>query len=215
MIFGHSVEGRLLEAVDLAGATGDEAVGALLFGAIHGDEPDSAELCQRLLAELEVEPPRYRTLIVPVVNPDGLRAGRKNNARDVDLNRNFDAQSWRPEHRPGYGPGPAPGSEPETAALAALIAQSRPRVLVAVHQPLRCVNWDGPARSLAAAMAVACGYPAVASVGYATPGSFGSRYGVDAGRPVITFELPRPVPDSDWAGCLRALLHATMTPPEG
>lgn len=213
MIVGVSVGGRAIEACDVAGSDGDPAVGALIFGAIHGDEPGAAELCRRFVAALAEAPPPTRTLVVPVANPDGLAAGRKNNARDVDLNRNFAARNWRREHAPGYDPGPAPGSEPEAAALAALVDRWQPRALVAVHQPFRCVNWDGSGRALADAMAAACGYPSVASVGYPTPGSFGSRYGVDEGRCVVTFELPRPVPDADWAGCLLALRCATMRRP--
>jgi protein MpaA len=213
VIVGVSVEGRPIEAVDLAGTVGAPGMSALIFGAIHGDEPGAAELCRRFVDELAQRPPLYRTLVIPVVNPDGLHAGRKNNARDVDLNRNFAARNWQRAHPPGYDPGAAPLSEPETAALAALVDRWRPRALVAVHQPLRCVNWDGSGEGLADLMARACGYPAVASVGYPTPGSFGSRYGVDDGGCVVTFELPRPVPDGEWAGCLEALRCATLFPP--
>ena len=68
-------------------------------------------------------------------------------------------------------------------------------------------------------MARACGYPARASVGYPTPGSFGSAYGVDRGLPVITLELPsrESVGEADFDGCLRALdcamLWAAACPP--
>jgi murein peptide amidase A len=213
VIVGVSVAGRPIEAIDIAGSTPGEKMSALIFGAIHGDEPGSAELCRRFVDELLARPPLYRTLVIPVVNPDGLQARRKNNARDVDLNRNFAARNWTREHRPGYDPGPAAQSEPETAALAALVEHWQPRALVAVHQPLRCVNWDGAGQGLADAMAEACGYPSVASVGYPTPGSFGSRYGVDENRCVVTFELERPVPDADWARCLDALRCATLFPP--
>jgi protein MpaA len=215
VIVGVSIEGRPIEAIDVAGSDAAPGLGALVFGAIHGDEPGSAELCRRFVDELAGRPPRYRTLVVPALNPDGLARDRKNNARDVDLNRNFAARSWRREHRPGYDPGPTPQSEPESAALAALVERWQPRVIVAVHQPLRCVNWDGSGQGLADLMAEACGYPSVASVGYPTPGSFGARYGVDEGRCVITFELPRPVPDGDWEGCLRALRCCTIFPPAG
>ncbi|MGZ3440791.1 MAG: DUF2817 domain-containing protein [Polyangia bacterium] len=209
MIVGVSVQGRPIEAIDVAGARAASGTGALVFGAIHGDEPGSAELCRRFVADLAASPPEYRTIVIPALNPDGLHAQKKNNARDVDLNRNFAARNWTREHPPGYDPGPTALSEPETAALAALIEHLQPRALVAVHQPFRCVNWDGAGQGLADAMAEACGYPSVATVGYPTPGSFGSRYGVDEGRCVITFELPRPVPDADWAGCLAALRCAT------
>jgi protein MpaA len=212
VIVGASVEGRAISAVDVPGSDGSEQVGALVFGAIHGDEPASAELCRRFVDTLAVAAPATRTVVVPVANPDGLARNHKNNARDVDLNRNFDAANWARAHPPGYDPGAAPLSEPEAQALSRLIAELQPRVLVAVHQPFRCVNWDGTGAALAAAMSLACGYPARASVGYPTPGSFGSRYGVDAGLAVITFELPRPMPDADWAPCLGALRCATLFP---
>lgn len=203
MILGHSVEGRTIEAERV----GTGPVGLLVFGAIHGDEPQSAELCRRFLDALRPDPngSRAGVVVVPVVNPDGLAKGRKDNAHGVDLNRNFAASNWEAAHPPGYFPGAAPLSEPESAALARLIEEVAPRVLVAVHQPFRCVNWDGPAEALAQSMSAACGYPAVASVGYPTPGSFGSCYGVDRGLPVITLELPRTVGETEWAGCLAAL----------
>jgi protein MpaA len=188
VIIGRSVEGRPIEAF------GDGPI--LVFGAIHGDEAESAELCRRVVD-------RDGAIVVPVVNPDGLLRNQKDNVRGVDLNRNFPARNWSAEHPPGYFPGAAPLSEPESAALAHLIDERKPRVLVAVHQPFGCVNWDGPAGELAEKMAAASGLPARASVGYPTPGSFGSFYGVDRGMPVITLELPRVV--VDWPACLRAL----------
>jgi protein MpaA len=196
-IIGSSVEGRPIDCY------GEGEL--LVFGAIHGDEPGSAEVCRRWLAG---DP---RACVVPVVNPDGLLRNTKDNARGVDLNRNFPARNWSPEHPPGYHPGERPLSEPESAALAQLIDEISPRAIVSVHQPFRCVNWDGPAEPLARAMAEACGYPMKASIGYPTPGSFGSLYGVDRGLPVITLELPRPVDESDLVACLRALSIITCS----
>jgi protein MpaA len=199
----RSREGREIAAERFGPADGPVAV--LAFGAIHGDEPGSAELLHCFAVKLRDMRLEEAVVIVPVVNPDGLARHQKDNAAGVDLNRNFDAQSWSAVHPPGYHPGDAPLSEPESAGLAALVEACAPRVIVAVHQPFRCVNWDGPAEALAARMSGACGYPPVASVGYPTPGSFGACYGIDRGIAVITFELPRPVPDEDWAGCLAAL----------
>lgn len=201
---GRSALGRAIEGVRVGP---DGPLDLFVFGAIHGDEPGSAELCRRLIAGLDGT---RAVLVVPVANPDGLARGTKDNARGVDLNRNFPARSWRREHPPGYDPGPHPLSEPETQALARIVDEERPRVIVSVHQPLRCVNWDGPAEALAQAMSAACGYPAVASVGYPTPGSFGACYGLDRGLPVITLELPRLVEDADHAACLRALACANI-----
>jgi protein MpaA len=199
VIVGRSVEGRPLEAARLGES-------AIVFGAIHGDEPASAELCLRAVER------RLPATVLPIVNPDGLLRCTKNNAHDVDLNRNFPARSFTREHAPGYDPGPSPLSEPEAAALAALVDEVRPRVVIAVHQPFGCVNWDGPAEARAALIGAITGWPLWASIGYPTPGSFGACYGVDRGLAVITLELPRTVEEDDYARCLRALECAILFP---
>lgn len=177
--------------------------GLFVFGAIHGDEPESAVLCERFLMR---EPLGRPVCIVPVVNPDGLRSKHKDNAAGVDLNRNFAARNFTTTHPAGYFPGPHALSEPESAALAALVEARAPSVIVAVHQPFACVNWDGPADELAQLMGDACGLPLAPSLGYPTPGSFGSWAGVDLGIAVITLELPRVV--ASWEGLEASLLVA-------
>jgi protein MpaA len=188
----------------------------LVFGGIHGDEPASVdallELCARLGQPGNVPPPLW---LVPAVNPDGLLAGRKNSARDVDLNRNFPARSFARDHAPGYFPGPAPLSEPETRALAALIDHTgQPGDPIwgalAVHAPFACVNHDGPAAGWAAAVSAACGWPARGDIGYPTPGSFGSWLGIDRGLPVLTLELP-PGPLDDFRDAAAAALDAALS----
>jgi murein peptide amidase A len=166
---------------------------------------------ERLRAELRPPLPR-ETWIVPVVNPDGLAAGTKNNARDVDLNRNFAARNWTRAHPPGYDPGGWPESEPETQALAALIARAGATRLIALHSPFRTVNYDGPARALAERMAAHNGYGVTRHIGYPTPGSFGSRYGIDLGLEVITLEIPALSPDEAWLENRAALLEALDLP---
>lgn len=160
----------------------------------------------------ELTPPLPREAwIVPVVNPDGLAAGTKNNARDVDLNRNFAARNWVKEHAPRYCPGDAPESEPEARLLCELIARTGATRLVALHSPFRTVNYDGPARVLAEKMGALNGYGASGDIGYPTPGSFGSRYGVDLGLEVITLEIPVVTPEQAWLENRLALL-ATLEP---
>ena len=164
--------------------------------------------CLRRLAG-ELRPPLPReTWILPVANPDGLARGTKNNARGVDLNRNFAATSWVREHKPGYDPGAAPESEPEAQALAELIRRTGATRLIALHSPFRTVNFDGPARALAERMAAANGYGVSEDIGYPTPGSFGSRYGRDLGLEVITLEIPPMSEEQAWAENRGALLAA-------
>ena len=186
---GLSVEGRPIIACGLGPSTGRAAL--VIHGGIHGDEPAAAAVVADLLTEMEGQgEPSRRIVLLPAVNPDGLVLRQKDNARGVDLNRNFAASNFTRTHPLGYDPGPSPLSEPETQALAALIEEARPAVIVAVHQPFACVNYDGPARPLAERMAHAAGFPVVADLGYPTPGSFGSCYGIDRGLPVVTLELP-------------------------
>jgi protein MpaA len=85
VIAGLSVDGRLLRAARVK--AGDAPL--FVFGAIHGDEPGSAELCERLLLRQIAAP----LVVAPMVNPDGLARGTKDNARGVDLNRNFAARN--------------------------------------------------------------------------------------------------------------------------
>jgi protein MpaA len=187
--WGRSVDGR--EVWGTLTVPHAESGKLLVVGGVHGDEASSVEavvaLVRRLRAgEIEAGP----LVVVPALNPDGLARGAKNNARDVDLNRNFGARNWRPEHMPGYFPGAGPLSEPETQLLAELVEAHAVRGVVAVHAPFACVNYDGPAAAWAADVARACGWPARGDIGYPTPGSLGSWLGVDRGLPVLTLELP-------------------------
>lgn len=172
----------------------------LLVGGVHGDEPASAEALLEVLAVLpdaasddgEGAPWAPAVWVIPALNPDGLCRNRKNNANDVDLNRNFPARNFARAHPPGYDPGPVPLSEPESRALAQIIERERQRLagIVAVHAPFACVNFDGPAAAWAARVSGASGWPVRDDLGYPTPGSLGTWLGVDSGMPILTLELP-------------------------
>jgi protein MpaA len=186
---------------------------AVIFGAIHGDEPASALQAQRLVEDLIERPPGRETWIIPIVNLDGLLAGSKNNARDVDLNRNFAARNWVATHAAGYHPGAHPESEPETAALVAAIAKSGAERLIALHATYKVMNWDGRGRELAEEMGRLAGYPASPDIGYPTPGSFGSKYGLDLGLEVVTVEVPYlELDERAWTDTRAALRWAVDLP---
>ena len=206
-IIGHTVLGRPIEAVRFAPPSyAKPRPPAILFGALHGDEPVSQLMLERLADELIERPPGRETWIIPVVNVDGLLAGTRNNANDVDLNRNFAAKSWGTERRPGYHPGKTPEDQPETQALVALIDQVKAERLIAVHATYKMINWDGSGEALANKMAELSGYPAVPDMGYPCPGSFGAKYGVERGLEVITVESPYLIADErGWLECRTAL----------
>lgn len=207
VVIGHTVLGRPIEAVHFTPPDyARPRPPAILFGAIHGDEPVSQLMLERLADELVERPPGRDTWIVPCVNVDGMLAGSRNNANDVDLNRNFAATSWGTARRPGYNPGAAAEDQPETRALVELIDRIKPQRLVAVHATYRMVNWDGTGEALARAMAERCGYPVEHDMGYPCPGSFGAKYGVEQNLEVVTLESPYLIAEErGWLECRSAL----------
>jgi protein MpaA len=179
----RSVEGRPIDVWTVG--EGERVV--LFLAAIHGNEQAGPLLIERLREVLEAEPERaqgLRVVIVPVVNPDGLGSDLRHNANDVDLNRNFPASN----REEGAAFGERALSEPEALFLAGLIEGERPACIVTVHQPLGCIDWDGPAEELARQLG-ALGVLPVHRLGSRT-GSLGSWAGEDLGIPVITLELP-------------------------
>ena len=77
--------------------------------------------------------------------------------------------------------GEQPGSERETEALCQLIHQIHPAWVVSFHDPLACIEDPGHS-PLGRWLADAFSLPLVGSVGYDTPGSFGS-WCADIGLP--------------------------------
>lgn len=214
VVIGHTVLGRPIEAVHFVPPSyAKPRDPAVLFGAIHGDEPVTQLMLERLADELVERPPGRDTWIVPVVNVDGVLAGTKNNANDVDLNRSFASANWTAEHAAGYDPGKTPESEPEARALVELIDRVGATRLIAAHATYRCMNWDGRGRELAEEMARLSGYPANGDIGYPTPGSFGSKYGVDRGLEVVTIEVPYlGIDEAAWTETRAALRWAVDLP---
>ena len=146
--------------------------------------------------------------VIPDANPDGLLRGIRTNKNLVDLNRNFPAGNWAKTRRSSFFGGDAPATEPETRVLISVVEQLKPARIVAVHSMAQpCNNYDGPGEALATAMAAHNGYPVKSTIGYATPGSFGTWAGGDRQIPVITLELPsRGTTAASWKGNREALL---------
>lgn len=161
----------------------------LVIATIHGNEAAGTPLVARFAAWLRLHPKELqgrKVVIVPVANPDGMAAGERLNQRGVDLNRNFPAGNWGAQDTKPHGEMPL--SEPESRALMKLVCHYFPNRVVSIHQPLACVDYDGPAQGLAATMASAC--PLTVKKLGSRPGSFGSLVGVTLQKPIITLELP-------------------------
>ena len=180
---------------------GDRGPTLLVKASIHGTEGAGTPLCQRLIAWLNAHPTAWqacRVLVMPISNPDGLHAGKRFNANGVDLNRNFPAENREAKAKFGLDA----LSEPESRALYDFILHEKPDLIVAIHQPLNCVDFDGPApaAALADSLSRSTGLP-VEKLG-ARPGSLGAWFGETLGKPIITLELPRSLtesPDKLWA----------------
>jgi protein MpaA len=90
-----------------------------------------------------------------------------------------------------------------------LLCRYFPNRVVSIHQPIACIDYDGPAAELAAAMATGCPLP-VKQLG-SRPGSLGSFVGTTLERPIITWELPEDAPtDANklWTTYGKALIAA-------
>jgi len=137
---GRSVLGRPIEAVELGDPRATRRL--LVVGSIHGDETAGIALVERL--GLSDPVPGADMWLVDELNPDGVAAHRRQNARGVDLNRNF-PWHWRLVGRKGdqqYS-GPRPLSEPETRIARRLIRRVRPTITIWFHQPLALVDRSG------------------------------------------------------------------------
>jgi len=134
---GHSLRGRPIVAT--ASGAGAAPLRVLVVGSVHGDEPAGVRVARRLTASPPV--PRAALWILPALNPDGLAAGTRGNARGVDLNRNFPF-AWRPLDGLEYS-GAHPLSEPESRAAARLTRRLHPNLTIWFHQPFGLVARSG------------------------------------------------------------------------
>lgn len=171
----------------------------IVLSCIHGDEPQGKNISLKLIAYYEENKSLLvdKTLIlVPVVNPDGYEAISRVNANGVDLNRNFPSKNWELSvNKDDYYSGLKPASEPETQAMVGLIEQYCPKLIIALHQPYKLINYDGPAIKYADVMSKLNNYKIASDIGYPTPGSLGTYAGIERQIPVITLELPESEPD--------------------
>ena len=157
----------------------------LVVGVVHGDEPQGEELINRYLSE--VEDPGM--LFIPCLNPDGKVLGTRVNSNGVDINRNFPTKNWEHSKKDNYYGGDFPKSEIETRFLIEVIEEYKPSVILTLHTPYKIVNYDGPAREISDTISKIIGYPVEESIGYPTPGSFGTYAGVERNIPTITLEM--------------------------
>ncbi len=208
-IAGYSVKKRPVPCIIMG--NGKESI--LLIASIHGDEIAGTPLTYRLRQHFFANPHLLagrRIILLPAANPDGMASFARFNDRKVDLNRNFPSGN-RKERRQS---GEYPCSEPETKIIMRLIHTYRPVRIITLHEPMNCIDYDGPGDALAGFIADHCHLP-VRKIG-AMPGSLGSYAGEELGIPVITMELPKQaaVLDADalWGLYGNALLASVLYP---
>jgi hypothetical protein len=146
-VIGHSVNDRDIRAIRLGRWQAEHT--ALVVGCIHGNERAGKAVVRRL-RKLDI-PHDLKVWMIPDLNPDGSAAGTRQNARGVDLNRNF-PRKWKPIGEPWdkYYSGPKPFSEPETRAARRFIKRHRPDVTIWYHQPLALVYRSAGRRDIQA-----------------------------------------------------------------
>ena len=157
----------------------------LVIGCMHGDEPQG----QYLIEEYIKENSSTNLIFIPCLNPDGVAKNTRVNANGVDLNRNYPTKNWVLGEKDSYFGGESPASEIETQFLIKVIEETQPQIILTLHAPYKVVNYDGPARELANEISKIINYPVEESIGYPTPGSFGTWAGIERNIKTITLEL--------------------------
>lgn len=108
------------------GVHGRENINPVVLIKMAQDYAEKLKSCQSLKKE--------KVFLVPLLNPDGYEIARskdaqwKNNARNVDINRNFPSASWESKW-----PGDFPGSEAETQAFMNLCLEISPQGYIDYH----------------------------------------------------------------------------------
>jgi hypothetical protein len=162
----RSVQGRIVVAHELGRGPRWIAV----IGGIHGGaERNTSDLARLLFGHFRANPADIPEGIglsfVLDLNPDGAFAGTRENARGIDLNRNWDFE-WQRDTHNAYGivrggGGAAPFSEPETAGLRDYLLDRRFAAAIFLHSRGAMVvpqAGEGRGVEFAQAIAAATGY---------------------------------------------------------
>jgi protein MpaA len=189
---------------------------AVLFtGAIHGNEIGTRALMYYWIDELEANarsiPAGRSVAVVPEINPDGVAAGTRTNAHNVDLNRNFATSDWRKDitdvnnHPFPGGGGSSAMSEPETRVIAGYAASLRPSLIVSYHSigGVVAANQAGASGAYAATYSRLSGYGNVTgqsgeTFDYAISGTADDYYAQRLGIASVLVELSSHSSSQSW-----------------
>lgn len=166
---GTSSQGRNIYAYRRNAINPDRRV--LIVGSIHGDEAAGRWVTTYLRDHTGGFDKDVEVWIIITINPDGNVLHIRQNARKVDLNRNFPYQ-WRYDPGQPYNSGPSEASEPETKGFVSFLKAYRPHTVIMFHQPLTCVDLSNSTREASGIMSHWTGLPMRA---------LGTRHGSQAG----------------------------------
>lgn len=183
-------------------AKNPKASRVLVFSLIHGDETPAGSVGRFWMERLEDIDPRNSWRVIPILNPDGVKAKTRTNANKVDLNRNFPTRDWDKDAvtywkkstsaNPRRFPGEKAGSEPEVNCALKHIEEFKPDFLISIHTPLKVLDFDGPK-----VQPPRFEYLPWKSLGH-FPGSLGRYMWFERKTPVLTMELKDNLP-TDYA----------------
>jgi hypothetical protein len=167
----------------------------LVFSLFHGDEYPAGSMARDWMLRLNnLKNGRNNWRIIPIVNPDGVLAKTRVNARGVDLNRNLPTENWKIEaaHRwekiekkdKRRFPGGNEASESEVNCVMKQIEDFKPDFIVSIHTPYGVLDFDGPEKQK---------NPPIKDLPWKRlgnyPGSLGRFMWAEKSIPVLTVEL--------------------------
>ncbi len=201
-VIGSSVRGRPIYAYYY----GTGATTVLFTGGIHGNERSGSYIMKDWVNYLDGNaykiPANKQIVVVPEINPDGLASYTRNNAHNVNLDRNFPAANWKANIDTSSGilvggGGSSALSEPEAKALADLTTSLRPRLEVSFHAQgsLIGANQFGDSSVIGNLYGSLVGYrsmigQAEQTMGYSITGEYEDWMGEKYSTPAILIELP-------------------------
>ena len=162
----------------------------LVIGCFHGDEPQGKYLIDEYLKVKS----DTNILFVPCLNEYGFLHNTRTNSNGVDLNRNFPTKNWVLSEKDNFYGGEFPASEEETKFIIDIAEKNKPDLILTLHAPYKVVNYDGNAGEISEKISKIMNYPVENSIGYPTPGSFGTWAGIERNIPTITLELDEECP---------------------
>ncbi len=131
VLVGKSVKGKSIYAKRQGNPNSPNVL--LVLGSMHGDERKGIPVVNRIRAKaIPVDAP-YQIWTILNMNPDGSKVNTRQNARKVDLNRNF-PDGWKKSSRGLYYSGPSASSEPETREMMTFILKLQPSAVLSFHQ---------------------------------------------------------------------------------